>query len=101
MISEITLPPKQIISAIKARDGKLLRTQVDIRNEFVEYYKDVYSSELCVGVGKIEEVLDNIPIPNISAENAVMLDGPISLSELSDALNNTSKGKAVGVCAIF
>lgn len=85
---------KRFIHTLRSESGILLSNPIDIRKRAVEFYKDLYKSEL-VGFNVDNEFLNNLP--QISEEANFELSKVLTLGELENALQKMECGKSPGI----
>uniref|UniRef100_A0A8C2FKM2 Reverse transcriptase domain-containing protein n=1 Tax=Cyprinus carpio TaxID=7962 RepID=A0A8C2FKM2_CYPCA len=86
---------KRFIHGLRSEDGVLLVDPADIRGRAVQFYQNLYRSEL-----KSECCVDNIfldSLPKVSEEGNHDLEGVLTLEELYKALQSMESGRAPGV----
>ncbi len=89
---------KKLIHALRSENGVLLTNPVDIRKRAVQFYKDLYKSEIL-------EVKDVHPgflkeLPQIAEDVNNTISKTFSLEEFEEALKKMENGKAPGIDGI-
>lgn len=84
------------ISAIRAESGEIHTLSPDILNYFHQFYKDLYSSKISYTLSDMVRFFQACPFPQLSEVDREMLNSPITLVELEDALDGASHHKSPG-----
>lgn len=85
---------KRCIHALRSKDGALLSNHTEIRKRAVEFYKELYSSELIHGSNTNGFMED---LPQVTDEANADLCREITLEELKKALQGMECGRAPGI----
>jgi len=89
---------KKCIFKIKDESGNVISKQADILKEIHQYYHKLYSvtNDVVNSYDNNEEFLKSIDIPKLSTESKNLLDKPISMKEMYDALLSMKQNKTPG-----
>lgn len=91
---------KRSISAIKCpKDGVVVSTD-EINETFKKYFKELYSRGVVPSEDELNIFFADLKLPTLSAEDAKMLDSPITIDELLSAVKATNKGRTPGIDGI-
>ena len=88
------------INCIKNYAGDLCTLPSDINLVFTQYYSKLYTSEAPEDHQEIESFLDSLNFPILSDSHFSLLEAPITLKEVEDALVAMPKGKSPGLDGI-
>lgn len=88
------------IGRVKAIDGRLLTTPMDINARFLELYQNLYASRARFRGEELLQYLERIPFPSLMDEKREELDRDISLEEVQEALGAMQSGKSPGTDGI-
>lgn len=72
-----------LIDSIYSSDGKVIYKVQDILDEFMKFYKDLYTPESLPNISLIQSYLNNIPSPSNGHLNFSVLESDLSLQEIS------------------
>lgn len=89
---------RRFIHALRGESGAVLSDVSDRRKRAVQFYKDLYRSELNSGRVINNAFLDGLP--QVSAESLSVLDATLSMGEPEKALQGMECGKALGLDGI-
>ena len=82
----------EIIPKLETSKGRMLTDQLDILKESENFYKDLYSNkDNPLAEINLTEYLKNVNIPKLTDNESNQLEGYITLSELTKAVNNMKK----------
>ena len=87
---------KASICAIKNPSGMLQTNPEDINAVFRDFYSDLYKSEVQHDSELCQTFLDSLQLPQITEEQKLILDSPLTLGEIHRALLALNRGKAPG-----
>lgn len=68
----------------------------DIAREFAKFYADLYSSRAQYTETELDQFLSDVPFPRLSQADASLLDGPITVGEVAEAIGSLAPGKTPG-----
>ncbi|XDV12372.1 hypothetical protein PO909_001067 [Leuciscus waleckii] len=88
----------RFIHALRSETGVLLRNPLEIRNRAVQFYEDLYKSELLGTRGLNNVFLENMP--QVSEEANTGINKALSTEELERALKSMENGKTPGIDGI-
>ena len=87
----------KIVPKLETSDGKILTDQHEILKESENFYKKLYSNkDDTLSEINLREFLQNINLPKLTDNESNQLEGQITLSELSIALQNMKNNKSRG-----
>ena len=87
----------KIVPKLETSDGKILTDQHEILKESENFYKKLYSNkDDTLSEINLREYLQNINLPKLTDNESNQLEGQITLSELSIALQNMKNNKSPG-----
>lgn len=84
------------ISALRALGGKLVNAPTCIMQEMVKFYSDLYKSQVDYSPDDLQDYLQGIELPCLADAQRLLLDAPIKLEELQEALSLFPNSKAPG-----
>lgn len=84
-----------VIPAIR-RDGVLVTSPKEINEVFRQFYEKLYTSEGMPSESSLRNFFLNITLPKLSAEQADILDKPVSQDEVRKAIQSMKTGKSPG-----
>ena len=87
---------KQAIFRIKSRSGRIITDHKEINNRFREFYSDLYSSKYSRTESDLETFFNDLALPRLSESAKIALDSPISQTEVAEAIQSFTSGKAAG-----
>lgn len=70
-----------LLDIIVSKDGIKVNTVADMMKVFVDYYKDLYMSQVLIQ-GKVDEFLNQIELPSLTEVHMLKLQGPLQLKKL-------------------
>lgn len=84
------------IPSIKIKDSATVVHDPKLINEaFKDFYLDLYSS-LCVDTRKINDFLERLAIPGMTAKTQDSLEADVTTQEVLNAIQRLSRGKSAG-----
>ena len=90
-------PDSQNISSVKDDSGQVKRDSNGINKVFTEFYGKLYMSEQPAGVSRLMEgFFCNLNLPKPNDQQKTVLNGPITLEEVAEAVGVLQSGKAPG-----
>lgn len=87
---------KADIVSIKNKDGALVYDPIIINQEFQIFYQQLYSSEARFTKNYLDSFFDDLNLPKLSEQQITLLESPITLDELHEALKDMNRGKSPG-----
>lgn len=87
---------KSIIPAILDAAGNINQNPQDINNIFRNFYSNLYSPTHQPTQSEIDTFLNSLTLPKLTAEQTNILDAPLTLNELTKALNKIPSNKSPG-----
>lgn len=88
--------PKFFITAVKDENGQRHTDNKYINERFRQFYEELYSSETDCGGLKDSNFLNSLNIPQLTEDQANLLEGPITLLEIDTAISSLQLGKSPG-----
>lgn len=95
MLAKSNAAPSTVL-AIRSQSGEVVSSTLKIVQAFRDYYKKLYSSQKRGKEAKMEDFLRGLDIPTISQEERDILDAPISIAELHQAVAGMATHKSPG-----
>lgn len=86
---------KRYIHSVRSKSGALVSDASGIRTEAINFFSELYCSEYVDRPAVGEIFFQNLP--TVSESSSKMLDKPLALDELEDALCNMQSGRAPGL----
>lgn len=86
----------QQIKQIRTSSGELTIVPSVINDTFKNYYSNLYTSEASNTDTYRTEFLDNLEFPSITPDKANIMDQPLKISEITDAIKLMQSNKAAG-----
>ncbi len=86
----------RLITGIRSPQGDIVHDSYKINSVFLEFYSDLYTSELPPCINCEEWPLDKITFPKIDSTIARTLGDPVSISEVVEAIKLLQSGKSPG-----
>lgn len=90
------VPPKSFITAVQDENNQRQMNNIQINNRFERFYEKLYTSELEPVKFKEGHFLNNLTLPQLSEDQAGLLEGPITLLEIDTAISSLQSGKSPG-----
>lgn len=87
---------KSLITTIQDPSGTYTQSPEDINQIFYKFYQNLYTKAKEPNPQDIQGFLNNIHLPKISIEQLAVLDAPITINDLENALSKMPIGKAPG-----
>lgn len=89
-------PAKSFISAVQDENGQRQMNHRQINDTFKRFYEKLYSSETDLDKLKEGNFLNSLNMPQLSNDQASLLEGPITLLEIDKAISSLNSGKSPG-----
>lgn len=83
----------KLIPGVKSTSGHILSKPEEINQAFVNFYSDLYTTSLPPAA---HEMLQCIPFPQLDEELGRGLGGPITVTEVQEAIKSLNAGKSPG-----
>lgn len=84
------------IFCIRDKDNIIKSNPKEVNAIFASFYQELYKSEVNFNKQACNRFLNDINLPCLSEDDAVVLDGPITLQECEAAARDMRKGKSPG-----
>lgn len=84
------------IAQLRDESGSLTSDPDEINNIFKLYYSNLYTSEFCDEEHNLLKFFSNLDMPKISTTDHEMLDAPLNLTEIKEAIKSMNSGKSPG-----
>ena len=84
------------ITEIRTGSGNTTKDQLEINQEFKQFYSKLYTTETAANSVTIQEFFDSLEIPSICQEDRCLLEEPITLEEVTSAVRSLQSSKAPG-----
>lgn len=94
IIHQNTVSPA--ILRIAATTGEILTSSNMIRDRLLDFYSGLYQSTTTGSHRDLCDYLGSLTFPQLTEDQRVSLDGPITLPEVVDALESMARGKSPG-----
>lgn len=91
-----TLQQERTIGEITNANGEKISNPHKINGLFESYYSHLYTTECQATTESFTKFFDSIKMPSLSEEAKATLDCPITINELSEAIDKMKGGKAPG-----
>lgn len=88
------------IPMIKSEDGVIKTDPVEVNATFQSFYTNLYESDVTLDRAQCVSWLENLNLPRLTAEDSAVLDKPITLDDLKEAVQSMQKGKSPGLDGI-
>ena len=87
----------KIIPRLETTDGRILTDQNEILKEAENFYRNLYSNkDDPLSEINLKEYLKDTKLPKLTDNDSKLLDGDITMSELTKALKNMKNNKSLG-----
>lgn len=84
------------ILAVRTVEGEVVTTTNDILPVFHTFYADLYTSRLTYSKPQVRQFLQSIDLPTLSDTDRALLEEPLTLEEMQDAVSTMPEHKAPG-----
>ena len=85
------------INAVKSANGTIHTDPVEINSTFAAFYSSLYTSEINFKNDSCFNFLNSVQLHQLSDQECISLETPLSLSELQKALQTMNSGKSPGL----
>ncbi len=89
-------PQKAFIPVISDEDQIRQTHNTKINECFQKFYKTLYASELDNDTLTSSKFLDGLQMPQLTDERAKLLEGPVTVTEIDNAISSLQSGKSPG-----
>ena len=84
------------IPGIKGSNGNIVTSAKEINQVFMDFYKNLYTSDTVFDSEKLKTWFSKIQFPNLSTEQVQLLEAPIREEEVRKAIQSMQSGRASG-----
>ena len=84
------------IPGIKGSNGNIVTSAKEINRVFMDFYKNLYTSDTVFDSEKLKTWFSKIQFPNLSTEQVQLLEAPIREEEVRKAIQSMQSGRASG-----
>ena len=87
---------ERAINCIKSSSGTMTMDLLEINNTFRDFYESIYTSECTRDKTAQSIFLEQLHFRTISNDDKIVLDSPLTIKELYEAIGEVNSGKAPG-----